>query len=176
MYIIFDTINITLLVVALIYIIFLYLIYFKSKNRLIGGSYSVAISTILLWTVAMILYRSAPESSVLFWCKALYISSTFTASSFFIFSIIFPNGKFPCLKSWFLAVFFNIVVVILIIVPNLVIREVDIIPGKEKEILWGNFYILFSLYISLFFLMGLVNLYNKYRKEYGSIKSQIKFV
>ncbi len=174
--IVFDTINIVLSFVVLIYIIFLYLIFTKTKNVLIKNSYSFAIFSILLWTVSMILYRSAPEISSLFWCKVLYVSATFTASSFFIFSIIFPKSKIPHLKLWLITILANFFIVLLVLLSDSVIRGVVVIPGAEKEIIWGPLYVIYSLYISLFFLMGLIVLFKKYLREYGRVKNQIKFV
>jgi len=124
----------------------------------------------------MVLYRSALEDSSLFWCIVLYASATLTASSFFIFSIIFPKGKMPCFKSWLITILLNIFIFLLVIFPNLIIKGVVLIPGEEKEITWGSLYPIYFLYISSFFLVGLIILFNKYRKERGIIRNQIKFV
>ena len=108
----FDTINITLIAVVIVYFLFAYLLFSKGSNRKVTYSYLVVIFSIIVWTIGMILYRGASPAYSLFWCKILYISATFTASSIFIFSFIFPNGEVPSKKVFFLTLLSNILLFI----------------------------------------------------------------
>jgi signal transduction histidine kinase len=125
----------------------------------------------------MILYRISPAESSLFWCRILYVAATFTASSFFIFSYVFPRGELPSWKKISLAIVLNLVIVILVLTPDIIIRGVNLIVGQEKEIVWGKWYFLYVLYISGLFASGLTVLFNKYRKEKeATARLQLKYV
>lgn len=94
----FDLINSVLILVILVYCFLVFLIFSKGSNKNVVNSFSAVIISVIFWTLGMIFYRSSSQASSLMWCHILYVSATFTASTFFIFSYIFPHGKLPNLK------------------------------------------------------------------------------
>jgi len=176
MNILFDRIDITLIFVAFIYLSLAVLIYFEGRDRKISYSYVVVILSVILWTIGMILYRSASSENSLFWCQVLYMAATFTASTFLIFAYIFPYGLLPSIKKITLIVIANLTIIVLVSLPDLIIKSVYPIIGQEKEIIWGRWYFLYVLYIGGLFLSGLILLFKKYLKAERSIKSQLKYV
>jgi signal transduction histidine kinase len=70
----------------------------------------------------------------------------------------------------------NIFIIILIIIPDLIIVDVKVVPGKEKIIIWGNYYFLYFLFISGLITAGLIVLLKKFLREVGIVKMQIKYI
>ncbi|OGF26872.1 hypothetical protein A2303_02540 [Candidatus Falkowbacteria bacterium RIFOXYB2_FULL_47_14] len=171
-----DAINIILTVVVVIYLLFAYLILLKGKNKTISRLYLVVILSVILWTVSMIVYRAASPENTLFWVKVLYFSATFTASSFFVFSRVFPRGNAPKKTDLVWAVLLNMAAIILVITPDIIIKGVEIIPGSEKCIIWGRGYFIYFLYIAGLFSAGLMNLFRKYLSEKGEYLGQLRYV
>jgi uncharacterized membrane protein HdeD (DUF308 family) len=90
MSILFDKINILLLVTALLNLFLGFIIFFNGRNKKINIVYTLNIVTIISWVLGMVLYRSAPLETSLFWCTVLYIAPTLIASSFLYFTYIIP--------------------------------------------------------------------------------------
>jgi len=70
----------------------------------------------------------------------------------------------------------NIVVVLFSIFQNGVIETVEIPLNGEKEIIWGNLYFFYILYVPVYFLLGFRNLQKKYKTAHGIAKTQIRYV
>jgi len=115
MEILFDKINIILIITVFLNLILGLLIYSRGRDRKINIVYSLNVVTIIVWILAMIFYRSANAENNLFWCIILYISPTFIASSFLYFTYIFPFqiNKTLFFKKW-LIFLGNIIIVVLI--------------------------------------------------------------
>ncbi|MFA6027963.1 MAG: ATP-binding protein [Patescibacteria group bacterium] len=172
-----DAINIILVIVVCFNIFLAYLLLARSR-KITNIAYFFVVIGVIFWVLSMILYRAATtvEASV-FWCRVLYIAATFTASPFVYFTFIFPKGKRSFLRT--LLIFIpQILLIILIILPDYIIENVAFIPGEEKFIDFGSLYYLYALYISGYFSLGLINLLRKYfSKQYSPAeKSQIKYV
>lgn len=170
-----DTINIALVTAFFIYVVFGSLIFIKGKKRKSSIAFTLVILFTIFWTLAMIIYRAVSLDNSLFWCKFLYITATFMSSGFFIFSIIFPYEKLKWRKI-IMAGLLNIFIIILIIIPDLIIVDVKVVPGKEKIIIWGNYYFLYFLFISGLITAGLIVLLKKFLREVGIVKMQIKYI
>lgn len=172
-----DIKNILLIITALINFILGLLIYFKGRHLRINIFYSLNVIAIIGWVLAMIAYRSVSAESSLFWCIILYISPTFIASSFLYFTYIFPSQteKFSCSKK--ISIFLgNIIIVVLVLIPNFIIKEVVINPGLEKGIIFGSGYFLYAIYIAFYFSYGFWRLFKKYLKSRDIEKNQIVYL
>lgn len=173
----FDQINIVLILVALLNFALGILIYVNGRKKVINKTYSLNIIAIVSWTIAMFLFRSSSADFDIFWCKVLYIVPTFIASSFLCFTYIFPskfekNVKVRC--QVFLII--NFLLVVLVAYSDLVILEVNRRPGLEKEIIFGPLYVLYFIYTLFFFSFGFYRLFKKYLKTQGLEKSQILYL
>lgn len=173
---VFDLINILLVITVLIYLLFAFFIFRKSKNRNNSNAYLVEIGAIILWTLAMIFYRSSPPEYALIWCRLLYAFATFTASGFLLFSIVFPYEETVRIRTFLLVLLLNVAVIFLVLHPSYVIKDVISPPSGEKIIIWGNLYFLYFLFISGFATSALFILFKKFRAAAGIAKLQIKYV
>ncbi len=173
----FDQINITLIVIACVNFLLAVAIFLNDRKQKINIVYSLITLSIIGWVVAMIFYRSAPQETSLFWGKVLYVSATLIASTFLYFTYIFPSqkGKYIPLKS--AAIFLaNIVIVAMVVLPDFIILRVNVRPGQEKEIFFSSYYWFYFLYIFLLFTLGFWRLFRKYKKSIGIERQQALYV
>jgi hypothetical protein len=142
-----DIINYILFSIILLDIALAYLIYSRGKKKIVNITYSVVILSVIIWTASIVFYRLATNSeSTLFWARFLYAAASFTASTFFFFSHVFPYQK-PKLSSARIAIVLavNLIIVVASFTPGMIISSVEIPLNAEKIIHWGPLYYL--LYI-----------------------------
>lgn len=169
-----DLINAILVIVAILNTLLAFLLLSRARKAT-NFSFFLVVCAVILWTIAMIIYRAAPAEYNLFWCRVLYIMATFTASPFLYFTYIFPTGKKNFLRT--ILIFLpQLLIIAFLIIPDFIIKEVVIIPGEEKKIIFGPLYFAYSFYISGYFSLGLINLLRKYFKTSGIQKLQVKYV
>ena len=169
MIITFDKINILLLAIAFLNLVLGFIIFFNGRNKKINIVYSLNIVAIIGWVLGMILYRSAQPETSLFWCVILYIVPTFIASSFLYFTYIFPTKTDINVPFKSIIIFFiNIIIVAMVAWPGLIIKEVNIRPGLEKEIIFTKLYWFYFFYTAGFFSYGFLRLFKNIRKALES--------
>jgi len=153
-------------------------IFFHGQEKRINKVYGWNIVAIISWVLAMFLFRSAPQKISLFWCIILYITPTFIASNFLYFTYIFPTQKIKNLswRPW--AIFLsNIYIVFLVAVPGILIQDVNVRSGLEKEIIFNLItYIFYAFYILTCFSLGFARLFQKYLKAVGRERVQIIYL
>ena len=167
-----------ILILSLIANLFLVLFSFiNSKRKRVNIIWSFVVLSVVLWISAMIVYRLSPPENNIFWCKLLYLFAAFIPYIFLQFTFLYPDRlpKQNIIKQ--VATFLPLIFIAFIIFYNgLLIKNVLIIPDKEKTIIWGPLYFLYSGYISIYFSWSLVNLFNHYRKLEGILKTQARYV
>jgi len=177
MNILLDKINIVLLITALLNLWLGGLIFLKGPKKRNNITYSAICVALIAWIFGMIFYRSASQENALFWCTILYIAPTFIPSIFLYFTYIFPHQEQKSLWSRSLLIFsLNAVMVVMVAWPNFIIKEVNIRPGLEKEIIFTQYYWLYFIYISFLFTFAFYRLFIKYRKSVGIEKQQILYL
>jgi signal transduction histidine kinase len=125
----------------------------------------------------MIFYRAADGETVLLKTEVLYVLATFTASSFYLFSFVFPKGNFPSKSQVFTTALVNSIIIYLIFGTDLVIKGAEIGAQESENIIYWNYlYPLYVGYISIFFLLGLWNLFKKILRKKGVERLQILYV
>ena len=169
----FDFRNIIVAASLIIHAILLWLLYRYGRKTPGGKAYSVAILAIAGWVLPMVFYRSHLFGETILWARLLYVMASFTSTSFFLFTYVFPdNKKIPLWVQLGLLVE-NILIILLCFHPTWMIRGVTIIDKGEDIILWGPLYAVYSSHISAFFLLGFVNLFKKWRRSAGVVRGQI---
>jgi len=177
MTIIFDKINIILILIAFVNFVLGYFILSKSFKNKISIVYSLNILSIIGWIFGMVLYRSALPENSLFWCIVLYVSATIIPSIFLYFTYIFPSQKEGHIWQRNILIFgINIFIIILTLYPGLIVEGVNTGMGFEKQIIFTPYYLVYFLYIAGYFLFAFFRLFKKYFNEAGAEKTQIIFV
>ena len=68
-------------------------------------------------------------------------------------------------------------IAVISLLPDALIKSVNIIQGKEKEIIFNRlFYTLYVLYINIYFGWNYVILIKKYFKSSGIIRTQLAYI
>jgi len=173
----FDPINISLVITALINLSLGVLIFISGKNKRINIVYSLNIVAIISWVMAMFFYRSSSPETNLFWCTVLYVAPTLVASSFLYFTYIFPYQKEKYI--WWRAILIfaiNFGIIVMVILPGLIIKEVNVRPGMEKQIIFTSYYWFYFLYTLSVFSFGFFRLFVKYSENKGIERLQIIYL
>jgi len=173
----FDPINISLIVTALLNLLLGALIFINGKNKKINIVFSLNIVAVISWVMAMFFYRSSLIETNLIWCTILYVAPTLIASSFLYFTYIFPSQKEKYI--WWRAILIfgiNLAIIIMVIWPGLIIKEVNIRSGLEKQIIFTSYYWFYFLYTLLFFSFGFSRLFTKYLRNRGIERLQIIYL
>ncbi len=147
----------------------------KSKNRA-SFIYGITAWAVALWTLSMIIYRLSGENLSVFWCKVLYVSAIFIPPIFLYFTFNYLGKKISFLKRLILIVLPTLTIIYLTIKGDYIIKDVIIRYGKEKEIVFGKFYLLYAFYISIYFLWPLLNLFFRYKKAEGISRVQLRYM
>ncbi len=172
----FDFRNIIVVVSLVIHATLLWLLYRYGRKTPGGKAYSVAILAIAGWILPMVFYRSHIFGEVVLWARILYIMASFTSTSFFLFTFVFPDNKKPSLWVEIGLVVENLLIILLCLHPTLMIKGVSVVDKGEDIILWGPLYVVYTLHISLFFILGFVNLFFKMRRSEGVVRSHILYI
>lgn len=172
-----DLKSIFLILVGIINLIYGLIIYLRNRKSQINFWFFLVVLSVTFWVFAMFFFRLSKESSELL-ARVLYLSAALIPISFLYFSFVFPEEKnvFETWKKYLL--FLPLVVISLLsIAPNMLILNVDIIPGEEKIILFNQkIHLIYGLYIIIYFLWAYINLFQKYIKSSGILKTQIKYI
>lgn len=173
-----DSITLSLIIIAIINAALGFLL-LSDRNKYHASSvYAINVVMILSWIGSIIFYRWSSPESVVNWTKALYTSATLIASSFLYFTYIFPvkENYFSWVKKIFIAVP-NILVISLVVWTDKIIEGAIVVHGDENAIMFGEYYLLYILYILSYFMFSFFRLTMKYRKlQDVSQKRQIIYV
>jgi len=162
MFAFFDLQTILLIITAALNTFLGFLIYAKRRTLVANQLYALNIVFIVWWIAAMIIYRTTTEN-LLWWTIILYATPTAIASTFLYFSLFFPDERVPRKRMYLAGILFsNLLVLAITFIPGYVIVGVTHDVGTEPVITFGPLYLIYSLYISGFFLLGLLLLARKY--------------
>lgn len=174
--ILFDKINIALIVVGAFNLILGAIIFINGKRKRSNVIYSAICVALIGWISAMVLYRSSPQETALFYCTLLYIFPTLIPSIFLYFTYIFPFSKDRNIWKTLLIFGVNLAVILMVVWPGLIIKEANVRPGLEKEIIFSSYYWIYFLYISGFFSYAFTRLFKRYRESSGVERSQVLYL
>jgi signal transduction histidine kinase len=172
-----DPINVALLVTGFLSFFLGVLITVSGRGKKINIVYGLNIVAIIGWIAAMFFYRSSSPEFDVFWCTVLYVVPTLIASSFLYFTYIFPSQKEKRIRGRVLAIFgVNLALIVMVVWPGLIIEEVNIRPGQEKEIIFSAYYWLYFFYTLIFFFFGFFRLFRKYLTSKGIERLQVIYL
>ena len=156
-----DIINIIVAIATIINFVLAGIVYFHGKRSGMKLGYSLVAVSVGLWSFSMVFYRIADSAMAMLWAQALYISASFIESTFLYFAYLFPSSQQPALWKRIIIILSNIFVIIAILIPGGVIREVRIPEQGERILLWGPFYYAYVLYIVALFYWAFLLLIKK---------------
>lgn len=175
----FDIQNILVLFVGFIGIVYGLIVRSGDKKNKANAWFFVFVLSVAFWSISMFFFRSAESvSGAIFWSKILYLSATIIPACFLGFSYTFPeNEVFLRLRKNYLIFLPFIIIAIITLLPDFLIKSINIIPNKEKEIIFNKpVYVLYSLYINIYFIWNYIVLIKKYFKLNGIVKTQLSYI
>lgn len=141
----------------------------KNEKGDVYAVYLLNIATIVWWIGSMILTRIAHEENINFISKNLYASATLIASSFYYFSLIFPNFSHQNIKKnikkLICVVLLNIVLIAMIFLTPTIISGGEISQNGENIAFFGELFPIYVAYILFFFCSSFFRLFTKHLKE-----------
>ena len=159
-----DIKNILLLIVGIINLVYGLIVYFRNKESKINKWFFGIVLAITFWIFNMIVYRNSQNINItILWARILYLSATLIPFSFLYFTFIFPEEEiyFKKWQKYLLPVPF-IIIAVMSVLPDMLIKGVNIISGKEKEIIFNfQFHLLYVAYIMGYFIWSYINLFRK---------------
>jgi signal transduction histidine kinase len=149
----------------------------KLKNRFFGG---IALS-VSLWSAGMMLFRSASAvNDSIFWGKILYLAPIFIVVSFLFFSYAFVYKKkkkdFSEKIASVIVITLGLLISYITLFTNKIVNDVLLIPGQEKNIIFGSFYFSYGIFIAFAFALGYFILLFNIKNSSGIFKMQLIYV
>lgn len=173
-----DLKNTIILISAAINLFLGFFILLKGSKKIVNKLYSLIAFSVSLWGVGMVLYRaSATIGESIVWCRILYLAPIFIVCSFLLFSYVFPEGRERIKKSVMAAtLIIGGGISLLTIFTDKIVENIISVPNEEKIIIFGGLYILYSIFISGFFIWSYINLLLRRHKSVGIFRAQISYV
>lgn len=170
-----DVINFIILVATCINALISITVFIRYPKTESSKYFLLTAIAISFWCFSMIFYRLAPAESSLSWAILLYFFPTLTPLGYLLFGLSFPNEK---IKKTTLAslIIFNSLLGIIILIPGWVIKDVLVIPGQEKTIIFGWAYPGYVAYYNIFFPLCYLVYLRKYKQLTGVHKQQIMII
>src|SRR3989338_3855902 len=172
-----DTPNF-ILIIVLVANLFLELILLdRAKRSALVEIFTIAVWTLIAWTLSIFLYRSVEAEQALLWGRILYVSTLLIPLTFLYFVLLFPSNIFTLSrKTVVLAAIPTAILALLIIFTDFIVQGVTVHSGQENILRFGSLYPLYVLYISGYFLFALRHLFKKRQKAEGLEKLQIGYI
>jgi signal transduction histidine kinase len=124
--------------------------------------YLLNITTIVWWAGSVVFFRIANSENINFMVRSLYVSATLIASSFYYFSLIFPDFKQEYKGKLIKIIFINSILIFLILKTDTIIAGGVALESSDNKILFGPYSIIFIIYILYYFCSSFLRLLRKY--------------
>jgi signal transduction histidine kinase len=147
-----DFKNIFLIIFFVAYIVFGFVIFRRNYKDKINLLFFFALLAVSFWTISMIFYRGFKDMLLsLTFARILYFSAAFIPITFIYFVFNYLKVKVGIFINIVIVLFF-LYIALISILPNFLIKDVIVVPGKEKIIIFDNrLHILYAIYIISYF-------------------------
>src|SRR3989344_1187251 len=141
-----DTPNF-ILIIVLVANLFLELILLdRAKRSASVEIFTIAVWTLIAWTLSIFLYRSVEAEYALLWGRILYVSALLIPLTFLYFVLLFPSSVFTLSrKKVVLIALPAVALVFLITFTDFIVQGVTVHPGRENILYFGSLYPLYIL-------------------------------
>ncbi len=160
-----DNINILLSAIILINLMLVTVSssgYRNGDKGMVYILYLLNITTIVWWAGSVAFFRIANSENINFMIRSLYVSATPIASSFYYFSLIFPDFKQEYKNKLIKVVLINIFLIFLILKTNTIVTGGVALESFDNKVVFGHYYGIFIIYILYYFCSSFLRLFKKY--------------
>ncbi len=155
------------------------LIYSRDIRRIDNLSFFLLTWVFCIWALLLGIFESV-EQGILeyFLLKTLYIFAALIPPAVLFFAMtLSPGGRVILTKvKMFLITTPFILVSFVVFVPDFLFESIKSNVGPAKEIVFGQGFLIFALYIFLYVIAGIVLLFKKYKKSAGIFRTQIRYI
>lgn len=166
-----------LIFTGFINIFFTFFILKKQKIKKYSLFFALLTISISLWSFSMLFFRISTDFNIIFiWGKIVYVVAACAAFFFLMFSIFFPKDKKNVKNFWIFFIYlFFICILFFSFFGNFIISGVEK-RNSVNSLIYNNGNIIYGLYITIYFFLGFLLLFNKYKKYSGNLKLQLKYI
>lgn len=169
--------NIFLLITFVINVALAMLIIAQAKGKNIKIFYALVTLSIAAWALAMIFFREAENApSIFLWGRIVYFSAAFTPLFFILFSFYFPDDERSV--PWYYMVIltlFTFFIAAFSLLSNYILESAQSTQGVNI-LNYGEGNVVYGLYISSYYVIGIATLLRKRRKYVRAVSSQITYI
>lgn len=172
-----DIENAILLVTTTLNLCLAVFVYLKDRKDEVNVAFASFAFFIALWSLVLSIFRLESDlGRAIWWMKLTYVSATLIGCSFWYFASKFPKKEELNLK-YKLGVFIpTIIIVILLLAPGFLVKDVFLTPWGKEVILSKSHLALFTIYFVFFFFGGLYIIWKKCRIASGVLRRQLLYI
>lgn len=138
--------------------------YRKGDKNVVYSVYLLNITTITWWAGSTIFYRIAGSEDIDYMMRNVYASATFIASSFYYFSLIFPDFIKEYKNKLIKIFLINILLLFFILKTQKIITGGSISILQENSAFFGTWFFLYGIYILYYLCSSFFRLFSRYLK------------
>lgn len=149
----------------------------RNSSRLSNIGFSSVSLFVGLWTlgVAAFLHVGANESLALVWAKMYYLAPLFLVVGLILFAYTFPRNRALPTRTMIRLLIILLISCAVVLLPDLLIRGVELSHFNNEVILNRVGYLLYSLFVLVGFFYSFVVLFRNMRSETGIYREQLTF-
>lgn len=153
------------------------IIYFRNRHSETNQAFGLFAVLDGLWAFGLAMFMTSNSlTTAIMWAKLYYIVPVFIASSFFYFSLVFPNNKKISGKTKYWVLLPTLIHTLLIIYPNYLTQSVIVHDWGKEVILGKPEYLLYSIFFAAYFATGLYIIWKKHLRSTGLVKQQLLYI
>ncbi len=159
-------------------ILFGVFIYARDRKSLINLFYGLAVLNIGLWSLGVFMFLTYDLSHMRFWGNFLYLTGSIIATSFFMFTIVFPNDRATIRISLPVLIFSpNLLFFYLLFFTNTLIKDVLFDPAIGiRSFEFGPLYFFYWVHFILILITAFLILLKKYRVSAGIEQVHLRYI
>jgi len=171
-------INLGLIFVAGLNVGLALLIWMLNPKNKINITFALSIFFLAVWALGIAMFREAQQEKIaLMWTWVQNGSGSLIVIPFFLFSLYFPYQD-KVLKKWqiFLIIMSIVAILAVVVASNAWVKEIRLDPPNNDYNInfWGVLY--FNIHFYFYLILAFYNLFNKYKKSQGFMKTQLLYV
>lgn len=153
------------------------IIYSRNRKSEINQAFGLFAILDALWAFGLGMFSITNDhQTALMWAKFYYIVPVFIASTFYYFSLVFPNNTPISKRTKFFVFVPTLIHTLLLIIPGYLTKEV-VGQGWGKEVILGApEYLVYSIFFPAYFATGLYILWKKHLKSIGLVRQQLLYI
>lgn len=152
------------------------LVYVKNKPlKQVNLAFSLLAWSAAGWALSVFLiFYFRNTTSMLFWGKIAFVTSSIIPSSFLYFALLFPRARYIIRPFTAFMIFSPTVLFCALSFTDMILKEISI-SNFGFETTYGSFHSFFSIYLVGYIAAGLFFLIMNYRISVGTNRLQIKY-